>query len=88
MIEERVKVFDLAEEVGDYEEVWYQALFDKESHCPVFSVSNLNECPEDAIIGRDLFDAEDYIKAVRYGIMLAQQGYTDVEYVAVDTGAE
>ena len=88
MIEERVKVFDLSEEVNDYEEVWYQALFDKENRCPVFSVSNLNECPEDAIISRDLFDAKDYIKAVKYGITLAQQGYTDVECRAVDTDAE
>ena len=54
----------------------------------MFSVSNLNECPEDAIISRDLFDAEDYIKAVKYGITLAQQGYTDVECRAVDTDAE
>ena len=88
MIEEKVKVFDLAEEVSDYEGVWYQALFDRDGHCPVFSASNLNECPEDAIIGRDLFDAGDYIRAVRYGIMLAQQGYTNVEYRAVDTDAE
>ena len=45
-----------------------------------FSVSNLSECPEDAIIGRDLFDASDYLRAVKYGIALAKQGYDDVEY--------
>lgn len=45
----------------------------------LFSVYNLNECPEDAIIGRNLFDADDYIKAVRYGMELARQGYDDVE---------
>lgn len=30
-------------------------------------VSNLNDCPEDAIIPRDLFSAEDYIKALELG---------------------
>ena len=45
-----------------------------------FRVYNLSECPEDAIIGRDLFDADDYLRAVKYGMKLAQQGYDDVEY--------
>lgn len=44
-----------------------------------FSVGNLCECPEDAIIGRDLFDADDYIRAVKTGMRLAQEGYTDID---------
>ena len=44
-----------------------------------FSVSNLCECPEDAIIGRDLFDADDFIYAVRLGINLRDKGYTDLQ---------
>lgn len=48
-----------------------------------FSVYNLDECPEDAIIGRELFDASDYLRAVRYGIELAKQGYDSVEYVSI-----
>ena len=47
----------------------------------LFSVSNLSECPEDAIIGRDLFDASDYINAVRFGMELAKNGYDDIEEV-------
>lgn len=47
----------------------------------VFSVWNLNECPEDAIIGRDLFDEQDFINAVKLGMMLAQEGYTDCKIV-------
>ena len=43
-----------------------------------FSVSNLCEYPEDAIIGRDLFDASDYIKALNRGIELANKGYSKV----------
>lgn len=48
-----------------------------------FNVYNLSECPEDAIIGRDLFDAEDYIEALKKGIELAQMGYTNIEYSVV-----
>lgn len=47
----------------------------------IFNVYNLNECPEDATIGRDLFNAKDFLEAVKYGIELAKQGYTEVEYV-------
>lgn len=47
----------------------------------VFSAWNLNECPEDAVIGRDLFDEKDFIKAVRLGMELAKQGYDDVKCV-------
>lgn len=49
-----------------------------------FDVYDLSECPEDAIIGRDLFDAKDYIKALKKGIELAQMGYTDIEYTIVE----
>jgi hypothetical protein len=63
-----------------YDRVTYESVRDEEDGY-LFSVSNLNECPEDAIIGRDLFDAHDYLKAVRYGIELAKQGYDEVEYV-------
>lgn len=43
-----------------------------------FSAYNLNECPEDAIIGRCLFDADDYIRALNKGIELAKMGYDQV----------
>ena len=42
----------------------YQIINDKENNIH-FSVCNLRECPEDAIIGRDLFDVDDYVKALR-----------------------
>lgn len=49
-----------------------------ESGQEVFGVSGFEECPEDAIIGRGLVDANDYLKYLRQGIKLAQEGYTDV----------
>ena len=52
----------------------------------VFSAYNLAECPEDAIIGRDLFDAYDWLRAVEYGMELASQGYADVVLREVENG--
>lgn len=60
----------------DYDIV-FQRLKD-ENDKTIFTVGNLNETPEDAIIGRDLFDVGDYLDAVRLGIKLANFGYTDV----------
>ncbi len=49
----------------------------------MFSVYDLTECPEDATIYRNLFNSSDYLRAIRYGIRLAKQGYDEVEYVEV-----
>lgn len=43
-----------------------------------FEVRDLSECPEDAIIGRDLFTAGDYIAALKKGMELAKLGYTSI----------
>lgn len=45
----------------------------------LFSVCDLDRFPERAVIGRDLFDANDYVDALRTGIALAERGYTDIE---------
>lgn len=41
-----------------------------------FYVRNLDDSPEDAIVGRELFDCSDYIKALNDGIALGRAGYT------------
>ena len=43
-----------------------------------YSVYNLSDCPEDAIIDRSLFSANQYVKVLNLGIKLAQKGYTKV----------
>lgn len=40
-----------------------------------YSVYNLIDCPEDAIIGRDLVSAEEYIKILELGMALGRKGY-------------
>ena len=44
----------------------------------LFDVYNLTDCPEDAIVGRSLFDSSNWIDAVRFGMELVRQGYDDV----------
>ena len=36
-----------------------------------FMAYNMNECPEDAVIVRDVFDGYDYIEVLRLGMELA-----------------
>ena len=56
------------------QEVWSDNRDEKVS----FSVYDMSECPEDAIIGRDLFDAHDFIKAVKLGFKIAKRGYDKI----------
>ena len=75
-----MKEFELkfSEHKGEYgvteQEVWSDIPDEKVS----FSVYNLCECPEDAIIGRDLFDASDFIRAVELGFRIAKRGYDEI----------
>lgn len=79
-MEETIKVFklDAPEDYDYYYE--HQEVTDPDTGKTMFSVNNLADCPEDAIIGRSLFDAHDWLGAVKYGIWLAQQGYTNVGF--------
>ena len=44
----------------------------------LFDVYNLTDCPEDAIVGRSLFGASNFMDAVRLGMELSRQGYADI----------
>ena len=79
-MEETIKVFklDAPEDYDYYYE--HQKVTDPDTGKTVFSVNNLSDCPEDAIIGRSLFDAHDWLAVVKYGIELARQGYTNVSF--------
>ena len=70
------KILDFYEERDCYGPT-YQKISDEKDI--LFQVSDLSEYPEDATLTRDLFSAQQYIEAVRYGIKLAKQGYDDVE---------
>ena len=82
-----IKLLYLYEENQDDKGTVYQEVSNPEEDADGisanFSVCDLSESPEDAIIGRSLFDAKDYLRAVRTGMKLAKYGYEDVEFADV-----
>lgn len=80
-------VLDYSESKDDYEDVREQELYNEIEKIN-FSVYNLADCPEDAIIGRDLFTADDYIDALHKGMELARKGYTDIEINEIESEEE
>lgn len=75
----RTYKLQLHESVNEYGVPHYQNIFDMQEEENLFSVCDLCECPEDAMIVRDLFSADEYIEAVKLGMEIAQNGYTDIE---------
>lgn len=80
-------VLDYSESKDDYEDVRGQELYNEIEKID-FSVYNLADCPEDAIIGRDLFTADDYIDALCKGMELTKKGYTDIEINEIESEEE
>lgn len=77
MKNEKVLVLKLIDRYEDWNDFHSQELENKEENIN-FSVSDLSDCPEDACIGRDLFDADDYISVLEKGMELAKKGYTKI----------
>lgn len=80
-----IAIFKLEDESSDWGTRSQTIYMDGEE---IFSAYDLSECPEDAIIGRDLFDAHDYLSAVKFGMELAARGYTKVELQTVEREEE
>lgn len=53
----------------------------------IYSVHNLTDCPEDAIIQRDLVSAEEIANYIEMGMKLAFDGYDSIKitYHKVDS---
>ncbi len=81
----RYYTFHIFETGEPYSDDHCQIVKDEDGNS-VFYVANLTHCPEDAIIGRDLVDAIDYIQAVKYGLELAKQGYDYINWVWEEEG--
>lgn len=64
------------EELDDYDNlIYFQEVFCEDEPQVRYSVCNLTDCPEDAIIGRSLVSAEKYIKILELGMALGRKGY-------------
>lgn len=75
--------------VVSYKDDYYQNTFkqelyikSKEKEICVFSVHDLNECPEDAMIGRELFDADELINLLP--LLQAPEGFEVNDYEVFD----
>lgn len=56
----------------------YESLSDKDGKT-IYSVCDLTDCPEDAVIFRDLTSAYDIVELIKFGIHLKYLGYDDIE---------
>lgn len=65
------------EHINEDDYIQWQELYD-ENGKEIFSVYSLDDCPEDAIPERGLFNVGNFISAVRLGMKLANYGYTDI----------
>lgn len=72
------------------EEYGHQELWDPDKNKCLFSVSDLWESPEDAIIGRALHDGDDAYSLIEAGMRYSKEGYSsiDLTYVMVPEGKD
>ena len=76
-----IKTLIVFEQGPAIDEPEYQEVWDPDKKISIFSVGNLWECPEDAIIGRNLHDAYDAKGLIEYGIQYAKEGYDSITLV-------
>lgn len=78
-----IKTLIAFEETSKWGGTYHQELWDPDKKSCLFSVSNLWECSEDAVIGRALFNADDAEILIEYGMKWVREGYDGlyVKYV-------
>ena len=57
-----------------------QELWNIDDRKKLYGVSDLSECPEDAIIGRALLSGEEALDLVKLGMNYSKMGYDEIEY--------
>lgn len=57
-----------------------QELWDIDDRKKLYGVSDLSECPEDAIIGRALLSGDEVLDLVKLGMNYSKMGYDEIEY--------
>lgn len=57
-----------------------QELWDVDDRKKLYGVSDLSECPEDAIIGRALLSGDEVLDLVKLGMNYSKMGYDEIEY--------
>lgn len=65
-----------------------QELWDIDDRKKLYGVSDLSECPEDAIIGRALLSGEEVLDLVELGMNYSKMGYDEIEYNYLECPAD
>ena len=65
-----------------------QELWDIDDRKKLYEVSDLSECPEDAIIGRALLSGEEVLDLVELGMNYSKMGYDEIEYNYLECPAD
>lgn len=78
MQEDKIFVIKYSEDEDDYGFCRQRVWSDNKEEIIKFSVCDLCECPEDAKVNRDLFNAYDFIEAVKLGFRIAKRGYNEI----------
>lgn len=76
-----IKTLIVFEQGPAIDEPEHQEVWDPDKNSCLFSVGNLWECPEDAIIERALHDSDDAKDLIEYGIQYAKEGYDSIKLV-------
>lgn len=58
----------------------HQELWDIDDRKELYGVSDLSECPEDAIIGRALPSGYKILDLIKLGMNYSKMGYDEIEY--------
>ncbi len=83
---ERVYCYTMKYRGDEFDENYAEWLVTPDGTSPFF-VRNIEEAC-DAVVGRELFTARDYVDAVNDGIALGRMGYTSAEIIDVEQSEE
>ena len=63
---------------GEYENHCQRVWSNNDDEEINFYAYDLDGCPEDAVIGRDIFDGNDFIDVLELGFRIAKLGYDEI----------
>lgn len=75
-MKKHITLFETESLFGDFR----QELWDVDDRKKLYGVSDLSECPEDAIIGRALLSGDEVLDLVKLGMNYSKMGYDEIEY--------
>lgn len=75
-MKKRITLFETELSFGDS----HQELWDIDDKKELYGVSDLSECPEDAIVGRALLSGDEVLDLVKLGMNYSKMGYDEIEY--------